>query len=165
MANSVAVTIAQLLSVVETIDDASLGSNNGVTHSVYQKAQTVLNSASTPGVSQVVSTLVTLTGGAKTLDLESLSSLNEGVKNMTGLTLVALYMKASDDNANPISIEPGATNGYDLFGSDFKVSLDAGDSVLLYSEDNNDAVAGTDKDIDFAGVDTQSAELTMVFSD
>lgn len=168
MANSVEATLAMTLNVVETLgtDADSVGSsNNTVTHNQFSKAQVTLNSASTPAVSQVYSQLVTMTAGAKTLDLTSLATLNGGTFDATGLTIIAMRLKASSGNANPITIEPGAANGYDFQGADWQWTGDAEDEALFYSDDNAPTVAGADKDLDISGTGSQTIEVTILFSD
>lgn len=120
-----------------------------------------LNSGSTPSISESAEVIVTLTDGTATIDLTALVDTVRGALNLTGKKLRTLFLRAKSDNANVISLAPGESNGYPLNDSGDQISLKAGDQALLYMKDTGQAVDGTHKTLDVAGVGSQVLHLAL----
>jgi hypothetical protein len=73
-----------------------------------------------------------------------------------------LKVKALADNANPISLVPGASNGYVWSGTAPKISLPAGGEDTVFLNDAAPDVAGGAKTLDLAGTGTQGADIEIV---
>lgn len=150
---TVEVTYNSLLQVDETFAIAhDLVSDNPVgTHEITGSSAS-LDADSSPPCTKAWSDQVQLAAGALTLDL---AALNRGsllsAENFTGLKVQVIKIKAPDTNTATVSIAPGATNGYHLFGAaDGKVHLGPGDECLFkYTEQLPDVAAGA-KDIALA---------------
>lgn len=148
---------------VETFtSDASLAANDkGVTHSGFNISKS-LSASTTPPATKTAYFSQAMTDGAATIDLTGLPGTNAGVVSLSGLKVQSLLLENPSTNANAISIEPGASNGYDIFGSDFKVTLQPGQSALFYGNDATPDVGSSDKTLDIAGTGTQSLKVGIV---
>jgi len=155
---SVVVTYKAVATVVET-----LGANTGsapantrvVTHTDYNEEFT-LNSGSTPPATQCAHFLLTLSGGAATINLASLTGTNGGPVDMTGLRVQIFRVK--NLGANPMTFSEGASNGY----AGVTLTIPPGGHVQLYSPDALGDVASGDRTIDAAGTGSQTAEVTII---
>jgi hypothetical protein len=165
---SVTATIAQNLSVVETLDnntDPIAAANRKVTWGALSAVSESLTASTTVPATKVAGGQVALVAGAKTLDLTALTGLgaNGATEDFTGLKVQALFMKNPATNSGSISIAPGASNGYEFNGSDGKLTLSPGQSVLLYLADSAPDVADSSADqLDFAGTGTEEFDIVMV---
>ena len=114
-----------------------------------------------PEATKQWSQLVTLTAGAATLDL---TALTNPVRDMSGLKLLELFAIAHEDNANVITIAPGASNGFTGWvgsaGLRLLTALDQNKIGPLYG---GITVDGTHKTIDIAGTGTQKVLISMLF--
>lgn len=165
---SVTASVIQNLSVVETLDNNTgpiAAANRKVTWGALSVKNESLTAASTVPATKVAGGSVALDAGAKTLDLTSLTGLgaNGATEDFTGLKIQALYFENPSTNANSISIAPGASNGYNFSGADGKLTLQPGQSVLLFGNDATPDVAnGSADQIDFAGTLVQPFNIVMV---
>lgn len=106
--------------------------------------------------------LVTLTAGAATLDLTALvDALTSLPVDMTGLKLKCLHLQATAGNANAITFEPGATDGYTGWG--LGEVLNGGDHRGPSICTGGIAVDATHKIIDVSGTGTQSVRVVLLF--
>ena len=95
------------------------------------------------------------TKNTQTVDLTSLTNTLGESLDLTGDRIVAAKFKSRLTNAGTITIEPGTSNGYDLFGANFKVILEPGQSLLYKADTMLSAVSATDKTLLFTcGNDT-----------
>lgn len=158
---AVIVTYRSDCSVIETLTGNidSLGTDKEVTHNAFNETKT-LNSGSTPPATKVAAFIQALDAGAATIDLTALIGTNSAPVDGTGLKVQVLKFK--NLGANTISLTPGAVDGYDIFGSDFKVTLSQNQEVLLYGNDSTPDVGGTDKTLDLAGTTTQTCEIMII---
>lgn len=161
---SVTLTRQITTTAVETVD-ATLPTIGGsqITHSGLNTASESFTGASPVPVSLAVGVLVTLTGGAATLDLTAIVDELGRTIDLTGLKVQSFRAKPTTTNANKISFKSGASNGYNLGGdADFKWSGYATDESDNLWRDTNPDVGPTAKNIDFAGTGTQSIRLQIV---
>ena len=82
---------------------------------------------------------------------------------MTGLKVQVFFFIANANNTANISIQDGATNGYDIFGdSGSYVSVPPGGWVLYYGADGLDDVGSSDKTIDLASSDADASYQVQI---
>jgi len=160
---SVEVTYESKVTVKETLEANidSLGSDKSITHTQFNTAQS-LTGSTTPPVTKVAAAVVALDAGAKTIDLAALTGTNGVTVNGTGLKVQVLKFKNKSDSANEMSIEPGESDGYDLGGSDMKVTMQPGQEVTIYGNDASPDIGASDKELDLAGTGAQECELMIV---
>lgn len=91
----------------------------------------------------------------QTVDLTSLTNTLGQSLNLTSQRVVAGKFLSRTTNTGTITIEPGASNGYDLFGASFKLILEPGQSFLFICDTMTDEVGASDKTLKFTcGSDT-----------
>lgn len=118
----------------------------------HDRTGPVLTSTTTPPVTQVASLIITLSGGAATLDLTSFTYEGDA-KDLSGLKLQVLKLKNPSSNA--ITVSEGASNGYAIAGGN-DIQVDAGAQEIKVWNDTNPDVAAGDATLDFAGTGTDT---------
>jgi len=142
-----------------------------VTHDAWNYTTPLHNtsgSATTPAPVRCFSTTVTLSGASATLDLTAaptVGNLSAG-EDLTGKKLMfCQFYTDADNDSGGVTIGPGASNGYELFGS-------ASAELLMFPDEyaekltlgsNLDDVGATDCEIDFAGTSGDKIYVKMAF--
>jgi hypothetical protein len=165
MAATISAAYSALLTVTQTMTGEFIGSDETFTVDGLNATAT-LNASSTPPATKQASGTQAMTAGAATLDLTALpGDTADETKDMTGLKLQLAILKAPSTNANPITISQGASNAYglDAAGGTWSLTLDPGQFVLLYLDDNAEDVAAGAKEIDLAGTAAQELDYLLVF--
>lgn len=148
------------IDVVETLSDTFLGTDNKVTYDGGNTERAINASTTIPATKFSMFTKSMVTGAA-TIDLTSLVGTNGAAVNATGLKLqVAKFINSS---ANAIQIEPGASNGYNIFGASSLFVLAPGQEVLFFGNEATPDVGSGAKTIDISGTGTQSLKCFLVF--
>lgn len=146
------------LTVRETIEAGVAGvSNATLTFDAYNESGTK-NATSTPAVTKQSQFLLTLTAGAATIDLASLTGANGATVDLTGLRVQ--FIRIKNLGANSMAFAEGASNGIAL--STGTITVPAGGIVQFYLADASPDVASGDRTIDVAGTLVQTAEVTIV---
>jgi hypothetical protein len=160
---AVSVTIAPVITVVETLADTFASSaDNTVTYSM-SNTSFVIDSGTTPPATKHATYEVTMTAGAATIDLRALVGAAGSAVDGNGLKVQAVKFINKTGNANAITIEEGASNGYALFGAGFTVTLpNAGSWIMAYLKDGSADISATDKTIDISGTDAQVLQVQFV---
>lgn len=159
---TVAVTYASTVTVVETLGDTYLGSGaKSVTHNGLNSAET-LNAGSTVPATKVASFEKAMSGGAGTIDFRALIGTNAGAVDGNGLKIQLIKLRNKSTNANAITIVPGASNGLNLFGAAFSVTLSPGQEITAYLKDQGTDIDATHKTIDISGTLAQVLEVIVV---
>jgi len=151
------VTVKETL---ETGVPAASANKRIVTHDLFNTAKT-LNVDSTPPVTKVANFEQALTVGAATIDLTSLAGTNGASIDGTGLRVQMLKLRNKDAN-NPVTIEEGASNGYDGFGSGFSVTIAEEGEVTLLTNDAGTDIGATNKTLDLSGTGSEEVEVSIV---
>lgn len=162
---SVRATIGLELSVVETVAADAGGFVSSTRNSVTVNGGNVseaLTGATTPPVTAHAFGTKAMTAGAATLDLRSLTGLNGAAVDLNGLKPRAILLCNPDTNANDITVEIGASNGYTGMGAAFSETLKPGESVLRRFGAAGVAVSNTVKTLDITGTGTQALEYQIV---
>jgi len=147
---AVDVTITQSLTVVETPATqvgATAATKRRITHDQYNTS-TTLGAATTPPATEAYSATLALVAGTLTIDLTALTAFNGRTLDATGLKLQAIKLNVL--GANELTVAPGASNGYPLFGGTNEVDLPAGSEILLFFNDGLPDVASGDRTITFS---------------
>lgn len=96
-----------------------------------------------------------LSGGTGTVDLTSLTgTLGEAV-TLNGLKVQAVIFKNPTANANSITIGEGASNGHELLGNGWTVTIPSGAQLSLYIPEGAPDVGSSAKTWDLSGTGSQ----------
>jgi len=128
-----------------------------VVASGYNESAT-LNATSTPPATKKASFLMTLSGGAYTIDVSTLTDAS-GVAIGTGLRVQLLRIK--NLGANTMTFAEGASNGLAL--SCGSIIVPTGGIAQYFLNDASPDIASGDRTIDVTGTAAQTAEVTIVF--
>lgn len=160
---SVSATIGMTLTVVETFT-ANVpfvsSTRNSITHSGLTESET-LGAATSPTATVLAQGDFALTAGTGTLDLTALEG-TQGTVSLSGLKPRAIIVRAKAANANPITIDVGASNGYTGFGAAFNITLQPGQKVMIEDNGAGTAVSGTVKTLDLTGTSAQGIDYMIV---
>jgi hypothetical protein len=162
---SVAATYVSSITAVETIDSASApfasASDKTITHTGLNKTAS-LTGATTPPVTKHAANELTLSSGAGTLDLRALVGTNGGAVDGNGLKVQCIKFVNKSTNANSMTIGEGASDGYELCGNAWSVTLAPGQEFLFYGNDATPDIGAAAKDIDIAGTGSQVLQYQVV---
>lgn len=152
------VQVNSQLTVTRTFSGGDVApGNNDITVNQLNTSES-LSSSTTPAVTKDFDALVTLSGGAATLDLTAITDLlGLGTVTISGLTPAWVKFVNPSTNANAITIAKGASNGYTGFGSSFSVTLQPGGELLLRLA--TVAVSGSVKTLDITGTGSQTLKV------
>lgn len=159
---SVEVAWAETVTVVETLPNntgSAADASRKVTHTNYNLSGSI-NAGSTPPATLNAQFLLTLSGGAGTIDLRALTGTNGASVDGNGLKVQLFRFK--NTGANSMTLTPGASNGIDLFGASSSITVPPGASFLFNFNDASPDISGSDKTIDVAGTGSQAAQVTVV---
>jgi len=160
---SVSLTVGMKMTAVETLEtNVPAAATNGktVTHSAFNKTDTVLTASTTPPVTKPSYSQPALSGGAYTINLAALSGVNGATVDLTGLKVQAIKIK--NNGANVMSFTEGASNGYALLGASFLFAVQPGQEIMILGNDATPDVAAGDRTIDVTGTGSQSFDLAVV---
>lgn len=135
--------------------DASSSAN--IIHDGFNSSAITLNGTSTPPLTMVSYQVYTLTAGAATIDLTAVKGVNDVDQDATGLKVQTLIVYNPSSNA--ITISPGASNGYALFGSGNDIEIPPGGRMQFYFKNSTPDVASGVKEIDLAGTGTDTIQI------
>jgi hypothetical protein len=146
------------MTALETLNiDAAAGAK--VTHSGFDKTNLTLNGSSTPPISMASYQIYALSGGAATIDLTALLGVNDVAQDATGLKVQTLILENVSDNA--ITISPGSSNPYPLFGSGNDLVVPPGAVMQFFWNDELADVSGTVCEIDLSGAGTDTIRIGL----
>lgn len=160
---SVSLQYAANLSVTEVLENntAPYAEANRKVVSTQFNSGGNYNAGSTPAVSAHAASQQALTAGAATIDLTALTGANGVSVDMTGKKIEFVKLIAAADNGAAITVEPGAANGYNLFGASFAIVLQPGQEITVKLAEGAPDVGATAKEIDLSGTGDDS--LSYVF--
>ncbi len=152
---TVTAQVAQTFTPTEKFTGTDLGAGGvSVSHPGLNVTKN-LTGTSTPPIAKCAFPTVTLSAGAGALDLTACAGGTNGTTvDFTGAKLCAVLIVAPATNAAAITITPGVSNGYNLFGASCSYTLAPGDSVLAFFNASTPAVGSTHKALAFAGTGT-----------
>jgi hypothetical protein len=159
---SIAVSYAATVTVVETLPNntgSAAAANRVVTHAEYNEVAS-LGAASTPPATLVSEFLLTLSVGAATIDLRTLTGTNGAVVDGNGLKVQIVRIK--NLGANNMTFKGGAANPHNMFTVTTGQVVFPGAHIMIYSNDNGDDIDATHKEWDVSGTASQTAEVTII---
>lgn len=163
------ITRVDLTAALKVIESLALGLDLAgtptITHQVTPSTDTEkqLTPTSTPAVSKAFSDSVQLTAGAASLDLAALAGPLSTAIDMTGLKVQAILVLADAANTDVVTVDVGATNGYNIFGTaGSELALAAGGFALFYSPEGLPDVGAAAKTIDLSSPDTDAIVKVII---
>lgn len=151
---------ATVQEVLTNNPESAAPSGRKITHNQFNTALN-LDGDSTPAVSKVAAFVQALSTGTATIDLTSLEGTNGATVNGDGLAVQALKVNNLGDNA--LTIEPGSSNPYNLFGSSSVLDIPAGGEILMYANGNAPSIAsGSAAELDLTGTSSEESEWIIV---
>ena len=155
---AVSVSYGFKLTTRETLTSGTVDvSSPVVNHSTYDESG-VLNATSAVPATKYSAFLMTLTAGAYTINLASLTGAGGATIDGTGLRVQCIRVK--NLGANSMTFSEGASNGIALSIGTFIVPP-SGVSQFFLNDASPDIASG-DRTIDVAGTGSQTAEVTLV---
>lgn len=153
---AVEVTYGCALTTVETLEvnvPAATEPNRVVTHDQFNTPSEQIDATDVAYFEQA------LTAGSATIDLTAAPHVNGLEVDGSDLKVKAMRFRAKSDNAGPMTIESGASNG---FGA-FEFVLAPGAEITIKG---NDTTVEVDKyTIDLSGTGTDKVEVTLIFGE
>jgi len=147
------------LTVNEDIVSSSV--NQKLVHSTLNETVVYKDGAARHDVDNIYADTVKVT---QTVDLTSLTNTLGQSLDLTAERIVAVKFKSRITNTGTIIIQPGAANGYDLFGATFKITLEPAQSLLYKCDTMLDEIGASDKNLLFTcGSDT--LDLILITAD
>lgn len=158
---SIEVSRVSQMTVVETLSGPFLGTDNTVTTNGLNTSET-LNASSTPPVTKYSAFAQALTAGAATIDLTSLpdSAGNAGAVTFNGLKVQGYIFK--NPSTHDVTLTAGASNGYDLHGSGWSITIRPGEELQWRGNDGAGDVGSGAKTIDLAGTGTDTLDVELI---
>lgn len=159
------------MSVTEVLAAAeapALGTSGNELHFTGLDKSLNYNASSTPSAGFVIDLSHTIPGGGTTdFDLTAAPLARDISKavDLTGKKLVAAEIHNNSDAA--FTIAPGASNGYEVFGTNITRTIAPGERVQFAFDGvdtDRDAVAAGDKVITIAGTTGKTCRVLLVFS-
>ena len=149
---------------VEALDNISdVTGTNALSHTGFGTTSATLTPNTTPAVTKPASFVVTMTAGAATIDLTSISGA-QGTISGSGLKVQMIMFQGKSGNGAAVTIAKGASNGYTGLGSAFSVTIPtAGAECTFYGNNAAGAVGSTNKTLDVSGTGTDALNVTVWF--
>jgi len=161
---SVSVSYESKVTTTETITTAvpAISSNaNSVLHNAYSTSK-AMTASTTPPATKCAYMLKSLSGGAATIDLTSLTGVNGAAVDGTGLKVQVMKFKATTSNTGAITVTFGASNPYNLKGATFSFDLKAGQEDTFYGNDATPDIANDACEIDLSGTGSESLQVSII---
>lgn len=157
--SSISVRVEGKVTTTEFLTNDDLNANSQLLHTGYDDDAT-LDGTTSPDVTKVAYTTVTLSGATGSVDLTALT-LNGLAVTLTGLNPRSLKVKAAAANLGDMTVTKGASNGYTGLGGSFSTVLKPGEWVQFgWTLDNATAVGGSVKVLDLAGTSGDSVQVS-----
>jgi hypothetical protein len=138
----------------QVLDHATLtsGSKATVTHDALNLTTTLNNGSDAP-LTDVISGRLTLSGaGSGEIDLTSGNGTNGAtVTGTTGKKVQYILIRNNVGTPAVLTMTSNVTDGYDLFGTDFTLEIDAGASLLYFADDAAPDIAASADKLSFSG--------------
>jgi hypothetical protein len=149
---SITAEIVSQLTVRELLDvNVPAASNPTVVHSAFNTTKS-LGAATAPPASKVAAFLKALVAGVATIDLTALTGTGGVAVNGTGLKVQAIKIINPSTNTHLLTVAPGASNGHNLLGATFLITLYPGEEFLFVGNDHASKpdIGATSKNLDIS---------------
>ena len=159
----VSVAYSSKLTATQTLGDTYVSTTKSTFVLNGLDSSETYNASSSPGaVTKIATFEQALTSGNATIDLRALIAAAGSVIDGNGLKVKFIKLRGNAANANAIVVVPGASNGYNLFGTTFKVTLEPTQEILAYLANAAVAIDATHKTIDLTGTGSQVLEVAVL---
>jgi len=150
-------------------DDHPGGSSTNdrtLAHNAFNASAT-FSATSTPTGQRIVEIEITLGAGTTTIDLTSAPKSAGRTEDLTGFKAVAGLLTAPRTNSGDVTVAPGASNPYPLFGTGNSVAVPAGRTMAFGDTEqaNLAAVSSSAKTIDVSGTSGDILRLMLVMGE
>ncbi len=164
MSVTVSAAIATKLVVTETLGtNVPAASNPQVVHDALSQGVT-LNSGSTPSALQYAADLVTLSSGAASIDLTSVSGTNGAAVNGNGQKVIGFqWVRNGAGESHNISMAAAGSNGYAVGGTGSVIIMPPNSSGVIYFGGSAPVIGGTAKAISLTGTGAETVILAFLF--
>lgn len=162
---AISVTYVSTKTVVETLADTYVSSSdNTVTYTGMNSSGTFDSGTVAAPCTTHAAFRKTMSGGAGTIDLTAITGggANGATASFTGLKVQFFKFRNLSTNANSITITFGASNPYNLMGSDFSFTLAPGQECEGYLKEQAPDVGSGAKNIDISGTSAQVLECQLI---
>jgi len=169
MAEAVSATVTATLKGTHTLPlsldcvsdslNATVELNGGASGGSDYDITATLNASSAAPVTKIYSDEITLTAGAATIDLTSLTGFAGTSATWAGLKVQAILISTNKNNTDAVTFAEGGTNGYAALGSGWTITLGASGksaTALFYLNEGAPDVGASDKTIDVTSSDTDA---------
>lgn len=159
---SVSVSYAATATVIETLPNntgSAAAATRVVTHADYNETA-ALNASSTPPATLVAEFLLTLSSGAATIDLRTLTGTNGASVDGNGLKVQVVRIK--NLGANNMTFKGGSATPHNMFTVTTGQVVFPGAHMMIFSNDGGDDIDATHKYWDVSGTGSQTAEVTII---
>lgn len=165
--SDVVATVQFTCTILETLTDQVDGSTSPeVIHDGFNRTFS-LDENGSGGLAVVTEPAVftkALVAGAGTINLTSVPATGGGNKSANGLKVqLVLFTNPTTNVGSTITIAPGASNAYELFGSGNELVIPKGCTLQFYFHDQLADIDGTHKEIDLAGTGTDILNCIFLF--
>lgn len=160
-------TIREILTALEA-PQATNEAGRTLEHGAYNLSRT-LSASSTPALESPPSAQdITITAGTTTLDLTALKLARDNgtTYDYTGKKVIGAIFKTDPDNAGAVTIAPGSSNPYPLFGATNEKDIGPGRMDMFFFDEvgsNLAAVSGSAKTIDITGTEDDVVTVVLLF--
>lgn len=154
----------KIISEVKDVSSHTLlkSSDTSRTYAGTGDIDVTLTSSSTPDFENGAVFTKSLSGGAATIDLTSLTHADGDTRSADGKKLRFLQVMNPAANTGNIVLTKGASNGHSPIGSTFTVPVSPGGAFLWYFDSDGATVAnGSSDTIDVTGTGSESFYVKM----
>jgi hypothetical protein len=164
MSSTITATAISKINITETFVGDYVSTNDATAGFGDQLGESLtLTAGSSVPVTKHAEFQKALSTGTGTIDLTNLpgKTLDETIDG-SGLKVQLVKFRNLATNANDITITFGASNPYNLLGSDFTLTLKPGQSILMSLDEAAPDISGGAKELDISGTGSQKLECMFV---
>lgn len=166
MVETITANLIMALTVSQVLDSTNTpASSSVIQHNAWNKDISISATASSSvpeAVTKCAAFTKALSSGSATIDLTALTGTNGATVDFSTLKVQAAYFENPSTNANNITVTFGASNGYLLAGTAWKVILAPGQAFLFRGYEATPDVGSSAKNIDLSGTAAQTLRCVLI---
>ena len=161
---SVSASVKLNLNWTDTSTDTYVKSSNASRGWDGGDINLTLNSTSTPDAENGATVLVTMSGGAATIDLTSLTHRDGDTRSLAGKKIRSILFYAPTANTGNIVVTKGASNGHCPVGTTFTVPIPPGGAFQWYVVSAGADVTNSSNDtLDISGTGSETLLMKVIW--
>ena len=141
--------------VSDTIARAVGGGSDPVVSEILKQLD--LGASTTPDITQVYAAVLTLSSGALTVALDTVTTMNGTANGLNGLVVQGFCLV--NMGANTMTFTSSVTNGYAIFSATNGTVVEPGGFALNHSATGFGTISGSASDFDIAGTGSQTCNF------